>query len=315
MKQVGNPIVIDLIVPVYNESDQMIPHIENMIKVVRGAGYIPHIILVDDGSVDDTWHKISQLSTKHEEIEGIRLSRNFGKDQAILRGLKYSHGNAAITIDSDGQHPIAMLPAMIQKWCEGNLIVNAIKVQRLGETIWAKFRAKIFNHIISKLMDLSLAGICDYKVLDRKIVEILQKNSNSNSVYRFLIAELGFPSASVSIESLPSSRSSRWSSIKLFELSVRVLIFHTDLPIKALSLLIIFVFFLTIIVFLLLIASFFYTSVPKGYSTTIVLTLLNLCITMIGIMGLAVYMKGAFDILSRRTPIEWETTFEEGPLK
>lgn len=312
MTETSKNIVIDLIVPMFNESGHIFPHIENMLSTVHSAGYIPHIILVDDGSIDDTWNKIKELSVRHSEVEGIRLSRNFGKDQAIFIGLKYSHGQAAITIDSDGQHPIEILPEMLQSWSQGNLIVHAIKTKRFGESFWVKLRANLFNFMISKLMNVNLKGVSDYKLLDKKIVKILQKSSNTNAIYRFLVAELGFSGVCIPMKTLPPSRSSRWHLIKLFQLSIRAVMFHTDIPLKALALLIFLVALLTVGLFVLLMLSLIYSSVPKGYSTILVLAVLNLCITMMGITGLGVYLKGAMDILSRRTnAIEWEYTFNE----
>lgn len=305
-------IVIDLIVPVFNESDSMVPHIENMLNTVRRAGYTPHIILVDDGSIDNTWGVIKELSIRHPEIEGIRLSRNFGKDNSIFTGLKHSRGMAAITIDSDGQHPISMLPEMLNSWSTGSLIVHTTKAKRLKEGIWVKLRARVFNCIISKLMNTNLAGASDYKLLDKKIVEILQMYATSNSIYRFLVASFGFPSVTLSMNTLPSPRPSRWRLTSLFQLSIRAIMFHTDVPIKAFALLILFTMGLTVVLFGILLLSLISQTVSEGYSTMLILSLLNLCITTVGITGISVYLKGTLDIVEGRAgAIEWERTSTE----
>lgn len=299
--------VIDLIVPVFNESDHMVPHIENMLSTVYAAGYTPHIILIDDGSIDNTWDVIKDLSIKHTEIEAIRLSRNFGKDNAIFTGLKHSRGMAAITIDSDGQHPISMLPEMLHSWSTGNLIVHAVKVKRLGEGIWVKLRASLFNFIISKLMSTNLEGSSDYKLLDKKIVENLRMHASTSAIYRFLVADFGFPSAAILMNTLPSSRPSRWHLTSLLQISIRAIMFHTDVPIKALVLLILLTVGLTIALFGILFMSLLSKSVSEGYSTILILNLINLCIITVGITGVFVYLKGTLDIVTGRAgAIEWE---------
>jgi glycosyltransferase involved in cell wall biosynthesis len=305
-----NNIVIDLIVPVFNESDRMVPHIKDMLNTVYSAGFTPHIIMVDDGSTDNTWGVIKELNVQFPEIEGVRLSRNFGKDNAIFTGLKYSHGMAAITIDSDGQHPISMIPEMLTRWSNGTLIVHAVKAKRSGEGHWVKLRAKIFNSIISKLMGTKLEGVSDYKLLDKKVVEILRLCATINSVYRFFVVDFGFPSSTVPMNTLPSPRPSRWNLRSLFQLSIRAIMFHTDVPIKAFVLLILLTIGLAVTLVGILVFSLIFGTVSEGYSTILVLSLLNLCITTLGITGVSVYLKTTLDIVAGRTgATEWERTF------
>jgi dolichol-phosphate mannosyltransferase len=301
--------LIDVIVPVFNEMDRIVPHIENMLRTIRTAGYTPHIIIVDDGSLDKTWQTVKRLSEKYPDIEGVRLSRNFGKDNAIFTGLKYSHGAAAITIDSDGQHPIAMIPELLQAWESGSLIVHAVKAKRLGERIGVKLRACLFNFLISKLMNKKLDGASDYKLLDKKIVEILRLHTTTNAIYRFLVEDLGFPGTTLAMNTLPSPRPSRWNFTSLFRFSIRAIMFHTDLPIKAFIFLILVMIGLTLTLFVIVIYCLIYDTIPKGYSTILLLSLINLCITTVGFTGLSVYLKGTLDIVAGRTgAIEWERT-------
>lgn len=304
--------LIDLIVPVLNESEHIIKNTEAMLAAIRAIGYIPHIIIVDDGSTDDTWDKIASLCSLHPEIEGVRLSRNFGKDCALFVGISHSKGDAAITIDSDGQHPISLLSKLVEKWELGFLIVNAVKIERHGETFLTKMRATIFNGFMSKLMGENIQGASDYKLLDKKIIKIVQSNITSNAIYRFLVAGLGFPSINLPMNTLESPRKTRWRLSSLFELAIRAIIFHTDVPIKA--------FFAVLMLTLLLICSLFFIllialiagNVPTGYSTILALILINLCITVIGLTGLSVYLKGTLDIVAKRSgPIIWERLSEK----
>jgi len=308
-------VMIDLIVPVFNESDSMVRHVEEMIQTVRDAGYTPHIVLVDDGSRDNTWSVIETLSTQYSEVEGVRLSRNFGKDSALFTGLSYACGAATITIDSDGQHPIVMIPDMLEAWEKGQLIVHAVKAERLGEGVGTRLRAAVFNYCMSKLMGNNVHGASDYKLLDKKVVEILSQHGTTNAIYRFMVADLGFPSAAFSMNTLPSPRPSRWRYTSLFELATRAIMFHTEVPLKTFVILVLLMVGLATCLFLILLFRLIYGSVPSGYSTLLVLSLFNLCITVVGITGLAVYLKGTLDIVAGRTgSIVWQRTSTNNDL-
>lgn len=298
---------IDFIVPVLNESEHIINNIEQMLTVIKGTGNSPHIILIDDGSSDDTWKKIDSLCSLHPEVEGIRLSRNFGKDCAIFAGIAQSNGDALITIDSDGQHPISLVSNLLKEWGNGFLIVNAVKIERHGEGFFTKMRANVFNAFMSRLMGKNIRGASDYKLLDKKIVEVIQSNSTGNAIYRFLIAGLGFPSIDIPMNTLESPRKTRWRVSSLFQLAIRAIIFHTDIPLKAFFIVLALTLVLICSLSCVLLMALIRGNVPTGYSTILVLILLNLCLTVVGLTGICVYIKGTLDIVTKRSdPIVWQ---------
>lgn len=300
---------VDLIVPVYNESQRMVRHVEEMIRTVTQAGFEPHVILVDDGSRDDTWQVIEALSEQYEQVEGVRLSRNFGKDHALFTGLHYTCGEAAITLDGDGQHPVSLLPALLQAWQDGAMVVHAVKQERRGETLGMRLRAATFNYLMSRLLGSNQAGASDYKLLDRKMVEILRQHATSNAIYRYSVANLGFSGAVVPMNTLPSERPSRWRFTSLLQVAIRAVMFHTDIPIKAFVILMLLTVALSVVLMTALLVAFFSGEVPSGYSTLLTLNLLTLCITVVGLTGLAVYLKGAIDIVAGRSgAIVWQQT-------
>lgn len=309
MNQTTHRTVIDLIVPAYNESDRMVKHVEEMMQTVWQAGYQPHVILVDDGSHDNTWCVIQMLSERYEEIEGVRLSRNFGKDNALFTGLHYTCGEAVITIDSDGQHPPSLIPTILQAWQEGAIVVHAVKQERRGETLGMRMRAGMFNYLMSKLMNTNQGGASDYKLLDRQVVKVLCQHETSNAIYRYSVANLGFPSANIPMNTLPADRPSRWRFISLFQIAIRAVMFHTDVPLKAFVTMMILVVALSLGLMVKLFVAFFHDAVPSGYSTLLMLNLLTLGITVVGFTGLAVYLKGTLDIVAGRSgAIVWQQT-------
>ena len=314
MNQATHPTIIDLIVPVYNESNHMIKHVEHMLHIVKQEGCKPHIILVDDGSQDDTWQVIQSLSKRHSEIKGIRLTRNFGKDSAIFTGLRFLLGEAVIVIDSDGQHPISLLPVILKSWREGAMIVNTVKKGRCGEKIGVRLRAKAFNYVMSRLTNSNQVGASDFKLLDKRVVDTLGRIEACGAIFRYSVANLGFPCANISMSTEPAERPSNWKFINLLHMAIRAVMFHTDIPLKALTTLTILVVGMIFLLLISLLVALWHGNVPTGYSTLLILNLLTLGIMVVGITGLAVYIKSALDILTRRSdPIVWQTTTGQIP--
>jgi dolichol-phosphate mannosyltransferase len=309
MSEENHKIVIDVIVPAYNESDGIVKHIERMMLEVRQEGYRPHMILVDDGSNDNTWEEIQALSRRYEEVMGVRHSRNFGKDNALFTGLNYAFGHASITIDGDGQHPPSLIPKILQAWNNGALIVNVVKKERNGETLTMRIRAGLFNYIMSRLTHTNQNGASDYKLLDKQAVKILCQHETSDAIYRYSVTNLGFPSANIYMDTVPAERPSRWRMISLFEVATRAIMFHTDVPLKAFVILTILIILMSVGLIFNLVAATFRDAVPSGYSTLLILNLLTLGITIVGLTGLGVYLKGMLDIVTRRSSaIVWEQT-------
>jgi glycosyltransferase involved in cell wall biosynthesis len=315
MNQTAHRTIIDLIVPVYNESDRMVKHIEEMLLTVYQTGYQPHLILVDDGSHDNTWCVIQMLSERYGEIEGVRLSRNFGKDNALFAGLHYTCGEAVITIDSDGQHPVSLIPTILKAWQEGAMVVHAAKQERRGETLGMRMRAAAFNFVMSKLMNTNQEGASDFKLLDRQVATVICQHETSSAIYRYSVANLGFPCAHIPMNTLPADRPSRWRIISLFQVAIRAIMFHTDVPLKAFVALTILVIAMSLGLMAILMTALFHGNVPTGYSTLLMLNLLTLGITVVGITGLAVYLKSTLDIVAKHSgAIVWQQTSTKRPL-
>jgi glycosyltransferase involved in cell wall biosynthesis len=287
----------------------MVKHIQEILHTVRNAAYQPHLILVDDGSDDNTWCVIQTLSERYGEIEGIRLSRNFGKDNALFAGLHYTYGEAVITIDSDGQHPVSLIPTILKAWQEGAMVVHAVKQERRGETLGMRMRAAAFNFVMSKLMNANQGGASDFKLLDRRVAAILCQHETSSAIYRYSVANLGFPCANIPMNTLPVDRPTRWRITSLFQVAIRAIMFHTDIPLKAFVALTILVVAMSLGLMVALLVAFFHGNVPTGYSTLLMLNLLTLGITVLGLTGLAVYLKGTLDVVARRSAaIVWQQT-------
>jgi len=164
---------ISIIIPAFNEGEGVERALITISSVIEAASKAWEIIVVDDGSRDNTYQRVLQSAQSDSRIKGVSFSRNFGKEAAVLAGLKYSKGRAVIVIDADLQHPPELIPGMIAKWREGAKIVHAVKRGRKTDSALKRVSALMVNQLISRLGGINIHNSSDFKILDREIVDIL----------------------------------------------------------------------------------------------------------------------------------------------
>jgi glycosyltransferase involved in cell wall biosynthesis len=177
------------------------------------------ILVVDDGSNDDTWDQISELALEHSEVKGIRLSRNYGKDAAICAGLANCAGQAVIVIDADLQHPPELIPKLFQLWKEdGFQVVEAVKTRRRGESFLRRHASHLFNRLAKTYTGLELDDSTDFILLSREVVQAWDQFRECRIFFRGIVNRLGFRKTKVTFEveprppfGLPTSSRSRLS--------------------------------------------------------------------------------------------------------
>ena len=167
--------MLSVIIPAYNE-EKCIKQVYNAIGSLLTENNIEgEFIFVDDGSQDDTYKVISEISLEKENIVGLHFSRNFGKESAISAGLSAASGDCAVVIDCDLQHPPEKIIEMYRLWEQGYEIVEGIKRDRGREKKMHSFGAKFFYSVISRMAGFDMANSSDFKHLDRKVVDVLNK--------------------------------------------------------------------------------------------------------------------------------------------
>lgn len=167
--------MLSVIIPAYNE-EMCIRRVYNEIHSLLAANNIEsEFIFVDDGSKDQTYKIISELSEEKENIVGLHFSRNFGKESAISAGLAAVSGSCAVLIDCDLQHPPEKIIEMYRLWQEGYEIVEGIKKERGQEKKMHSIGAKMFYTLISRMAGFDMENSSDFKLLDRKVVDVLNK--------------------------------------------------------------------------------------------------------------------------------------------
>ncbi|KKP34624.1 MAG: Glycosyl transferase family 2 [Candidatus Roizmanbacteria bacterium GW2011_GWA2_32_13] len=187
-----NNFLLSVIVPVFDEEQNIYPLIKRLIPALKDSPY--EIIFVDDGSKDKTSSVIKKHSVKNKNIKLISFYRNFGHQMALAAGYEIAKGDCIITIDADLQDPPEVIPQMIGKWQKGAKIVYAKRNERQGENFLKKFSASIFYQLINLLSDTPIPQeVGDFRLLDKQVVNFLNNLRERPSFLRGLVSWGGYP--------------------------------------------------------------------------------------------------------------------------
>ncbi|VAX09091.1 hypothetical protein MNBD_GAMMA26-2282 [hydrothermal vent metagenome] len=293
---------ITVIIPVYNEYCSIkynLPFIISEACKVKDIKFC--FLLIDDGSTDKTATWISEYCEQRDNIELLCLSRNFGKEAAIHAGLDHARGNAVIIMDSDLQHPPVLIPKMVKLWRQGIDVVEACKSSRGRETFSNRLLATGFYRIFNLLVGMDIKNRSDYKLLDRKIVDIYCSLPERKRFFRGLIGWMGFSSAQVFFD-VPVRQHgiSAWSRIKLMRFSMTALTSFSSTPLHLITGLGISCFALSLVIGGIALYDKYSGQAVSGFTTVILLILLIGSLIMFGLGLIGVYIEQVFDEIKQR---------------
>ena len=186
---------IDIIVPCYNESENIIPLYEAIKGVFseKLAEYSYSLIYVNDGSTDNSLQVLKKLSSEDENVKYISFSRNFGHQLAVKAGLDHAFGDAVISMDCDLQHPPALLPELIQKWEEGNQVVATLRTYPVEISKKKQQTSQQFYKILNLLSDIEIKeGSADFRLLDQAVVKVIRSMNENEPFLRGIVPWVGF---------------------------------------------------------------------------------------------------------------------------
>lgn len=186
-------IIYSIIAPIYNEVEN-IPELYRRVKeVMDSCGETWELILVDDGSVDGSTEKIRELAKADKKIRPVIFARNFGHQVAITAGWDYARGDAIVIIDADLQDPPEVILQLAEKWKEGYEVVYAVRGEREGESWFKKFTAAMFYRLIRWITDVNIpVDTGDFRLMDRKVVNVLKQMKERHRFPRGMSAWVGF---------------------------------------------------------------------------------------------------------------------------
>lgn len=284
--------LLSLIVPCYNESEALPPFMKELERVLPDLTDVEtELILVDDGSSDDTLPTIRRLAAAHPYVRYISFSRNFGKEAAILAGLRLSKGDWAVVMDADLQDPPALLPEMLRAVREeGFDCAGTRRVNRKGEPPIRSFFARRFYRLINHLSSTKLVdGARDYKLMCRRAVNALISMPEYNRFSKGLYEWIGFRTKWLEFENVERvAGETKWSFWKLFKYSIEGIVAFTTVPLTFSALLgLIFMSISLCSIIVLAVRQFIYHNSADGWTSmiSIILMLSGVQLFIFGIFG------------------------------
>ena len=186
-------ITYSIIAPIYNEIENL-PELYRRVKEVMDSSGEPwELILVDDGSTDGSTLKIRELAEADKTVRPVIFARNFGHQVAITAGWDYARGDAVVIIDADLQDPPEVILELAKKWKEGYEVVYAVRAEREGESWFKKFTAAAFYRLIYSITDVKIpVDTGDFRLMDRKVVNVLKQMKERHRFPRGMSAWVGF---------------------------------------------------------------------------------------------------------------------------
>lgn len=192
--------LLSIVLPAYNEEKVIEETVSVLTNILVKEKINYELVLVNDGSKDLTWTKIKDCCYVNVHVTGVCFSRNFGKEAAIYAGLEQASGDVVAVMDCDLQHPPETLIEMYRLWQQGYEVIEGIKKKRGKESLFYKLSAGIFYQIMSGATGIDMKNASDFKMLDKKVVQVLCSMPERNTFFRALSSWVGFKSASVFFE-------------------------------------------------------------------------------------------------------------------
>jgi glycosyltransferase involved in cell wall biosynthesis len=230
--------VLSVIVPVFDETDNLSSFLDRLVGVVQALDVTHEIIVVDDGSEDGGTEAVRHLRQQGHPVVLVELSRNFGKELAMLAGYDHARGEATLVIDADHQQPPELIPEMLDAWRRGAEIVDAVRIGTAGSWWPRRACSWLFYSAMSRLSSVPLIeNASDFRLLDQAALHHLRACRERGRFNRGLVSWIGFRRVSVSYEARQRDGSeSRFSILKLLGYAFDALLSLSATPLRLVGL-------------------------------------------------------------------------------
>lgn len=280
--------LLSIVLPSYNEEQNIANTAKVLSELLEKERIDYELIFVSDGSKDATYEEILKAAAQNPKIKGAKFSRNFGKEACIFAGLKLTCGEAVIVMDCDLQHPPQVIPQMWKLWQEGYEVVEGVKSSRGKESLAHKMSAGLFYKVMSRLIKMDMNASSDYKLLDRKVVDVLLQLPEKNTFFRALTFWAGFNTTTVEYEVQERLYgTSKWSVISLMKYAITNATSFSTLPLQLVTIMgVVSILFSGILAVQTLVRFLMGNSV-EGFTTVILLILIigGFIMLSLGIIG------------------------------
>ena len=293
--------MLSVIIPAYNEELSVERAYYTISEILESAQIDSEIIFIDDGSGDATYEKIKNLSEKEKNVYGLHFSRNFGKEAAISAGLASSKGDAVVVIDCDLQHPPEKIVEMYRLWEKGYEIVEGIKTTRGNESKMHGFAARWFYSIISSLVGFDMSNASDFKLLDRKVVDILNKIPERKGFFRAISFWVGYNKTTVEFDVKERLEGeSKWSAKGLLKYAISNISAYSTAPMQIVTVLGFMMLIITAIFSVWALIDKICGRALEGMTTVIIILIFIGSIMMISLGIIGYYVARIYDEIKGR---------------
>lgn len=295
---------ISIIIPVYWNSDTLMALYKDMQEKILGQIGDYEIVMVDDGSGDNSWEIMNQIKAMDPNVKLVKLSRNFGEHAALLAGFHHCSGDCAVTKQADLQEDSTLILEMYEKWKEGNKVVMAIREGR-DDPALKKFFANMYYALVRKFImkDMPKGG-CDCYLIDRQVIEVIEMLDEKNSSLTLQVMWVGFQRAEVYFHRKAREEGeSRWTLGKKVKLVVDSMMSFSYAPVRIMSSVGSLFFCASIIwAILIIIQTLTHGADVAGWASLMALILCSsgLIMLMLGMLG--EYIWRALDETRKRPP-------------
>lgn len=280
--------LLSIVLPSYNEEQNIANTAKVLGEILEQEKIEYELVFVSDGSKDATYEEILKAKESNPRVKGAKFSRNFGKEACIFAGLKLTEGDAVIVMDCDLQHPPQVIAQMWKLWQEGYEVVEGVKSKRGKESLGYKMSAGLFYKIMSRLMKMDMNASSDYKLLDRKVVDVLLNLPERNTFFRALTFWAGFQTTTVEYEVQERIYgSSKWSTLSLMKYAITNATSFSTLPLQLVTVMGTISILFSIILGIQTMIRYFMGSSVEGFTTVILLVLIigGFIMVSLGIIG------------------------------
>lgn len=282
---------ISILIPAYNEEEVLQHLYERLGKLADSTpDYQFEFLFVNDGSRDRTLEIIKSYAKKDRRVAYVNLSRNFGKEIAMIAGLDHVTGDATVIIDADLQDPPELIPKMIKYWEDGYDDVYARRNSRAGETWLKKITSETFYKLLQKSTNVPIQqDTGDFRLLDRRCVEALKQFRESQRYTKGMFSWIGYKKKEILYDRDPrAAGETKWNYMKLLNLAIDGITSFTTAPLRIASLLGMLVSFVAFIYILFLVfRTIFFGSDLAGYPSmmAVILFLGGVQLLSLGVIG------------------------------